>query len=112
MTFQEFQVQLQRLKNCFGDRVYPEERSKLIWREVSSQSVKWLETTTDFFIGSRKLNEPPLPSDFATVMREEREREWQSGKGKRASEADAFWSSAPPGFFDKVFKTMKVESDE
>jgi len=99
-----------RLKNCFGDRVYSEERSKLIWREVMNQEAKWMTATVDHFISSRQINLPPLPNDFAQAMRDERERDWESGKGRRAREADHFWSQAPAGFFDKIFK--KIETKE
>lgn len=113
MKMPEFQAQVQRLKNCFGERVYPSEREKVLWREVASQDDKWFERTCDHFIASRKLNDPPMPVDFAQALREERERTYENDKAKRAHDADQFWSAAPPGFFDKIFNRMeKTEEDE
>lgn len=70
--------------------------------------------TVDHFIASRLLHQPPMPADFSEVLAQGRERAWESGKAKRANEADQFWSAAPPGFFDKVFKRMNppVEGEE
>lgn len=53
------------------------------------------------------MNQPPMPTDFSQVLREEREREWEQGKSKRTSAADQFWSDAPEGFFKNFNKDFK-----
>jgi ABC-type Fe3+ transport system substrate-binding protein len=113
VTQGEFDTQIIRLKDCFGERAYSNERVKLIWREVYQRTQKWMANSVDFFVSSRNTNQAPLPKDFADLAAAEREREWEAGKAARASEADRFWTDAPPGFFQNVLKAFpKSESGQ
>lgn len=107
MTFQEFQKQMDRIKNTFGDRTYPQERTKVLWSEVAKQTAGWMEKTVTGFIASRQLNNPPLPMDFSQALREQRDLDWERGKSERAREAQEFWTDAPPAFFSDVIKSIR-----
>jgi hypothetical protein len=90
MTIEEFTTQIERLKGTFGDRSYPKERVKLIWRAVSDLSLAWLEKTTDALISTSKF--PPLPGDFSSFVLDERDRLWEIQKRINAKEAKDFWA--------------------
>jgi hypothetical protein len=89
MTQQEFQVQLERLKNEYGHKVYSTERCGLIWREVRDFSVEWLKRTVDEFIGESL--QPPLMPKFREMLSKERERiEYNRKRENRLAAKDLF----------------------
>jgi hypothetical protein len=106
---QDFDKQIERLKSAFGERPFDPERIKIIWREVGHFPPDWFRMTVDEFLSHRGPNQPPLPADFANVVSQQREFEWQREKSKNASSAEQFWTEAPRGFFDSIFKQFKKE---
>ena len=107
MELKDFQVQLQRIKRCFGEKHYPPERADILWREVKDQTAAWMTTAVDHFVSTRPLHQPPLPADFLEIARTERERNYEKLKVQRAKDAEEFWSQAPAGFFEKFVKSIE-----
>lgn len=67
----QFQYQIRRLQEQFGNQNYSQERIKLIWREVKDIEPFWFEKTVDRFIGECR-QAPLLPEfrDAIAVLRE------------------------------------------
>src|SRR3954462_10986965 len=78
MNLQEFDSQVNRLRDTFGDRSYPDERVKIIWREVQSLGRAWFERTIDRLIG--EFRKAPMLPDIRFLIAEERERHRQTEK--------------------------------
>jgi hypothetical protein len=91
VTQQEFQVQLERLKNEYGQKVYSTERCALIWREVRDFSGEWLRRTIDEFIGESL--QPPLLPKFREMLSKERERLECIRKAENRAVAKDFFNS-------------------
>jgi hypothetical protein len=90
MNMAEFDTQISRLKNTFGDRAYPDERLKLIWREVREFSSGWFEKLVDRLICDSRL--PPLLPEFRNEISRERERLWDLQKKQHTQDAKDFYS--------------------
>jgi hypothetical protein len=90
MTFQEFQVQLNRLAQQFGKNAYGDERAKLIWREVNTMSAAWWERFVDKAIGYSMT--PPLLPQIQESLSLERERTRERERAQEKQDAEDFWS--------------------
>lgn len=71
MERHEFESQIERLKNTFGDRPFADERIKLILTAVKGMSGEWFRYLTDAMIISRSTSNAPLPKDFAEAVSDE-----------------------------------------
>jgi len=58
----EFKTQIERLNNVFGERSFPEERSKLLWEAFKECDAEWFRRACNFFIGESRF--PPTLSQF------------------------------------------------
>lgn len=106
MNPQEFNNGINRLKNVFGDRFYPDERVKLFWKEVNQFDNYWWTNTIDYFIGNAER--PPLLPQFRDKISEERSRIDSNKKRQHTEEAHVFMKSV---FSDEdhtmMFKTIR-----
>jgi hypothetical protein len=91
MNIQEFDLQVNRLKDCFGDRSYSDERVKVIWKEVKDLNGKWFSRVVDRFIGEER--QAPLMPQFREEIAIERERLWKIEKEVHAKDAKEFFRS-------------------
>lgn len=60
MMLPEFTFQIDRLIKTFGKAPYPEERSLMIFSEISDLPIQWMIRTVDHFIGCSR-SAPLLP---------------------------------------------------
>ena len=68
LNYNEFQYQLERLKEVFGDSRFPDPRSARIWEIVKELSpVEWTGLVNRMIDYSRS---PPTPGDFRDDVRE------------------------------------------
>lgn len=88
MDYSQFNKQIERLKETFGEGKFGEERVSLIWREVKSFDAKWFEHAVDGFIGDRAF--APLMPEFRTETVKERERKRILERDSEANDAKAF----------------------
>lgn len=105
MTAYEFDTQINRLKDVFGDRHYPDERVKLLWRAVSDYPGKWFSKTVDKFIG--ECRQPPLLPEFRTEVAIERERSWGKEKEVHAKDAKQFMQRFDDQIRSSICKTIR-----
>lgn len=89
MTFQEFDAGINRLKDCFGDRSYSDERCKVFWREFKDFNGRWWLQTVDYLIAHHRY--PPLLAEFGEEMGKERERLRQLDKEEERQDAHDFF---------------------
>lgn len=89
MEMREFDSGMNRLCDVFGDKAYPDERKKIIWREVKDLSGKWFNQTIDKLIGDSRY--APLMTEFREEISRERERLWQLEKRQHAEDAKNFF---------------------
>ena len=88
MTDQEFRLQIDRMRNTWGEKPFPDERVKLLWQSVNQFSQGWFAGVVDLAI--RSLSQPPMPIWFSDHVAEERERLWKIEKEKNRSQAEKF----------------------
>lgn len=63
MTQQEFTVSMARLVRVYGDKTFPEDRTRLIWDRVKDLDHSWLQKVVDRIILS---NDPRFNFDEAS----------------------------------------------
>ncbi len=68
ITRDQFQLQIDRLADTFGDRFFPEQRTLMIWDYVRGIEYSIVISIVDGFIRGSKT--PPLPSDFSQATAE------------------------------------------
>lgn len=76
----EFNEQVNRLRSVYGDKAYPDERVRLLWREVGSLSSAWFESAVSGLIQS--CRQAPLAHEFSPMISDERERVYRKQKEK------------------------------
>jgi len=87
----EFDNQINRLRDCFGDRAYSDERAKLIWNSCQSFDTQWFRRLVDGMISTEK--HAPLPAAFYDAASQERERLYLLEKEQQKNDAQNFYSS-------------------
>lgn len=87
-----FNEQIIRLRGCFGDRAYPDDRAKVIWDEVKFLNNDWLKKTVDKFIG--ELRQAPLLIEFREAASRERNLRHAVDKGEYSQGAQEFFSGS------------------
>lgn len=80
-----FVSQIDRLKDVFGDRAFPDERVRLIWNAVQNLSDQFLRRTVDYFIGYE--DRAPMMNKWDEQI--SKEREIVNRKEKQAHSQDA-----------------------
>lgn len=90
MQSQEFNRELNRLKDCFGDKNYSDERVKILWSEVKDLTGDWFIRVINFFIGNQR--QPPLIGEFREEIAKERDRQWKIKKTEHSQDAKDFWN--------------------
>lgn len=71
MNFEEFNMQMNRLTGRFGEKVYSNDFTKLLWKEISIYPERALEYMVDRAIG--ELRQAPLLPDFRKWISDYRE---------------------------------------
>lgn len=87
MTIHEFDINMQRLKNNYGNS-FNDEKIKMIYSSVKEFPVVWWAKTVDWFIASSRT--APLVQDIRDKAADERERLYYIEKKKNAEEAERF----------------------
>jgi hypothetical protein len=78
MDRRHFDLQLKRLSDSFGFKVYGDERANLFWREMNQPSNEWMTRTVELFI--KYQSKPPLMEEFDREIVKEREKIWNLQK--------------------------------
>lgn len=68
ITRDQFQLQVDRLCDCFGDRHFPDQRVRMIWDSAEGNEYQTVIAIVDGFIRSSK--HAPLPADFSEAINE------------------------------------------
>lgn len=55
MTWDQFEGQMARLKSVYTERAYPNERTKLLWSQVSDSDLEHFSKAVDRWIGELKF---------------------------------------------------------
>lgn len=90
MTYSEFDIEMSRLRKTFAATAYGEERTKLIWQEVSWLPIATFRKMVDIFIGSFKS--APLIPDFRDMMAKVRAEAYEANRVQHKKDADDFWA--------------------
>lgn len=98
-----FLKQISRLKEVYGEKHYPAERTAMIWREVQNFSASWFQSVIDDLIGSEQY--PPLLPKIREKMSFEREKVAQRDRREHREDAKEFTS-----FFQKEDVHSVVET--
>lgn len=112
----EFDTQMARLKDTFGDSKYGEERTELIWVEVKNFTEDWFRAVVSELIGSSAF--APLLPAFREHCSKERERLRGIDRQRESNDAREFWSlhSFPTDevklIFDMTRAQMRGEIDD
>lgn len=64
MTPAEFESQIARLKQVFGEKAYPSEREEMLFLIIESCGDKEFESQVNQWISDRKPLDPPLGEQF------------------------------------------------
>lgn len=72
MTFEQFQLQMDRLGQTFGANHYKPDRTMIIWKEFRDLPEGWMRATVDRFIG--EMRQAPLLAEFRTALVMDRDR--------------------------------------
>lgn len=73
VKFDEFSVQIERLKSVYGEKTYSEERCRILWDDVKQMPGGWFKNCVDEFIGSMRT--PPLVKEFLDKISDFREKQ-------------------------------------
>lgn len=68
MTVEQFDEQMGRLVETYGERSYPNERKKIIWNAVRKLPDYWMESTVTQFIGNNRY--APMLKEFLAEVEE------------------------------------------
>ncbi len=67
ITRDQFQLQIDRLTDTFGGNKFPDQRSAMIWDDVSDLPYETVIAIVDTFIRNSKF--APLPGDFSEAVK-------------------------------------------
>lgn len=68
MTFEEFEIQMNRLTGVYGDKAYPTERRKIIWNKFRETPIGVFKKTIESCIADHAM--APMLSKIETEMRQ------------------------------------------
>lgn len=66
ITREQFQLQIDRLTDTFGDKAFPDQRVSMIWESAQEHLYPTVIAVVDQFI--RNSKSAPLPGDFAEAL--------------------------------------------
>ncbi len=66
ITKDQFYLQMDRLKDCFGDHKFPDQREAMLWEMVHGHDYAVMIYVVDMFI--RNAKSAPLPAEFAEAI--------------------------------------------
>lgn len=67
ITREQFQLQVDRLCDTFGDKHFPDQRTHMIWDDVRAYEYPTIIAVVDSFIRNSKF--APLPGDFSEALK-------------------------------------------
>lgn len=76
MELMDFEKEMKRVLDTFGERFFPEERVKMIWSFSKDMESKNFKNVIDTIIAEWPINRPPVPADFMKQVEEEKKRFW------------------------------------
>lgn len=91
MTDNEFSKQMVRLVNTYGKQAYPDERVKLLRRELGNMTGQEFELVVDQLISEN--DRPPMMPKIREAIAAVRERSWQREKAIYRADAERFITS-------------------
>lgn len=94
MNNDDFQVQIKRLIETYGDKAFPSERIKLVWSEGHAYPIAAFKQICDKFIGEMRF--APTVKDFRLAYSDVREKQNANQKTKHEREAKEFWQNTLP----------------
>lgn len=98
ITREQFQLQIDRLEDTFGERFFPDQRTHMMWESAIGYNYNTVIAVVDSFIRSSKA--APMPSDFSSAMNEatrETRRKFALGELQPKEQAQCF-DCADSGF--------------
>lgn len=81
MTQVEFDTQVKRLVDTYGEKAFPAERVRIMWGHVSGYDRDWFRRLCDKLIAS--CRQAPVYADYAEDVNHERDRIWTAQKHSR-----------------------------
>ncbi len=110
MTQFEFAQEFARLIETFGARAFPEERNKLIWKQVSDMDIVWFKTLCDRMIGD--MRQPPMVPDFREAAYKERQARFSRDIEGASKSWDAGEFNGLQGYLDSIGATSLANAVE
>lgn len=96
-TREQFLIQMDRLKDTFGERHFPNQRTAMIWDMISELEYQILISIVDSFIKRSKY--APLPIDFSEALKEYEPKQKRYSLGElQPKEIAKCWDCADSGF--------------
>lgn len=90
----QFTGQFNRLIETYGKKAFPEERNKLIWKQLADMDADWFTRLVDKMIGD--LRHAPMLADFRDAANRERKRLFD----QEVNEATREWTAEHQGLRD------------
>lgn len=107
MTYQEFEIQLARLRQTFGKNAYDAApRIEMIWDLVSDLTGAQFKSVADHFVSSSR--HAPLPTDFKEAARAERKRAFDEEVKGAANSMHTPWSGSLQAYLARAFPGCKT----
>lgn len=91
MDLFQFEKGVNRLRDVYGDRFYPDERVKVLWQEVKDLPDSWFDSVVTRFIAEH--DRAPMIPQFREEISKYRERVHYAQKREHKEDALEFWSS-------------------
>lgn len=113
ITREQFQLQVQRLEDTFGDRHFSDQRTHMIWGYVKDFDYQVIIRMVDHFIRSSK--QAPLPIDFQNAVKAEERNGFHREVAGAADAMDHEWQGGMSAYLAKTYgsecKTLKQARD-
>lgn len=110
MTQSEFDQQMSRITNTFGEgRVYSRDRIAQIWKTVCDLSGYQFARIVDNFLSS--FRQSPLPKDFADAARAERRTDFNRDVTGAAAAMNTPWPNGLQKFLGENYPGCKTIND-
>jgi hypothetical protein len=96
MTLAEFEKQVNRLRDNYGDRYFSDEKLRIFFNEVKTFSSSWFEQAVTKVIATKNM--APTISDFWEEIAKERERVYAIQKSQNSRDAKEGWNNFQQGY--------------
>ncbi len=90
MNFVQFQIEMSKLNNVFGERHYPPERIKAFWGHLKLIPLLRLADAMDFLITHD--SKPPMLDRILEVIRHRNQLDYENNKASWRQDSADFWS--------------------